>query len=422
MFELSAPKLHTRGVGKYTVAWEWQFQLTATSPWVPFHTSTATVYVTLDVPTTPWTQATDAASQRRWPWARMLNLACGWAAGVSLTTSKPAAVKTLAKRVEHAVYALGTAGKFNYSTTGVLRYVVGISAGEFRASTFIDDVEGPDQGLGIYCTECAAAVATAVNCLGGDLALLRLDRPAASIHLNSFILIGRTAANEGNFSFHDVAVRPSGTSRQVFDATLRPDWDVNVSDQVHDYRLTQGRRLGRRQVNPTGTTYLQRLLEGDIKAQWNDLMLCNVTMPCLDSCGGGPPPPDPCTDAQFRVYQAQIQNAAPAQPRLFPQPDHVLAPLIEGFRVVHRIDAPARLAALAPLVSSSVELLVRRGVRRRQRWRPPSSGIEGRPKAVQDRSELVTDGGGRTGCDGVADGPDDRATAGASSAPEGKDW
>ena len=118
------------------------------------------------------------------------------------------------------------------------------------------------------------------------------------------MLIGKTTANEGNFSYHDIAVRPSGANRQVFDATLKPDWDVDVSDTEHDYRLTQGRRLGKREVNPTGTTYLQRLLEDDVATQWEDLMLCNVTMPCLDQCDGTTPG-DPCTDAQFMVFQAR---------------------------------------------------------------------------------------------------------------------
>ena len=355
LFELSAPKLHDKGVGTYTVAWEWQFKLTPTSPWALFHTSTATIYVTLDVPTTPWTQATDAASQRRWPWARMLNLACAWAGGVKLTGTKPAAIKKIAKRVEQAIYELGDAGKFEYVTTGDQRYVVGISAGVFNVTTFIDDVEGPAEGLPIYCTECAAAVATAVNCLGGDLTLLRLDRPTASIHLNSYVLIGKTTANEGSFSFHDIAVRTSGANRQVFDATLKPDWDVNVSNAVHDYKLTQGRLLGKQEVKPTAKKYLQRLLEGDVAVQWEDLLLCNVTMPCLDQCDGMTPAIDPCTEAQFMVYRAEIGKAAPQQPQLFPEPDQIQPIPIEGFRAVRRVETPARLVALAPLVSSWAE-------------------------------------------------------------------
>jgi hypothetical protein len=353
LFDLSAPKLHAKGVGKYTVAWEWQFQLADTSPWVTFHTSSATIYITLDVPSSPWTQEIDATSQRRWPWTRMLDHACDWATGVKLTGAKPAAVKKIAKKIENAIYTLGDDGKFDYLSSGEGRYVVGTSAGIFNVTTFLDDLEGPEEGLGIYCTECAVAVAAAANCLGGDLALLRVDR-IGSIHLNSYILIGKSTANEGNFNFHDIAVRPGSTTRQVFDATLRPDWDVHVGNTTHDYRLTQGKRLGKVEVKPTGTAYLQRLLEHDVAAQWKDLKLCDVTMPCLDQCDG-PPPPEPCTDGQWVSYALSIESAAPAQPQQFPQPDFILAPAIEGFRAVRRIEAPARLAALAPLISSSVE-------------------------------------------------------------------
>jgi hypothetical protein len=167
------------------------------------------------------------------------------------------------------------------------------------------------------------------------------------------MLIGKTTANEGGFSTHDIAVRT--TSRQVFDATLRPDWDVDVDDEVHDYRLAQGRLLGKKEVSLTSKKYLHRLLEGDIEIQFEDLMLCDVTMPCLDQCDGMTPAIDPCTDAQFMVYHMEIGNSAPAQPQLFPKPNKILAVPIDGFRVIKRVDAPARLAALAPLVSSSVE-------------------------------------------------------------------
>ena len=51
----------------------------------------------------------------------------------------------------------------------------------------------------------------------------------------------------------------------------------------------------------------------------------------------------------------EIDQAAPDNPQLFPEPDRILPIPIEGFRVVDRVDAPARLAALAPLVSSWVE-------------------------------------------------------------------
>jgi hypothetical protein len=324
---------------------------------VPFHTSTATIYITLDVPAGPWTQATDLLSQRRWPWVRMLNLACVWADGVKLTTTgKPAAVKKVAKKIEKGVYSLGESGKLVYISSGDGRYCVGTSAGAFKATTFLDDVEGPDQGFQIYCTECAAAVATAVNCLGGDLSLLRLDRPVGPIHLNSYILIGKTTANEGSFDFHDIAVRTSAKSKQVFDATLRVDWDVNVSNKVHDYKLTQGRTLGKTTVKPKGTAYLQRLLEGDIAVQWEDLMVCDVAVPCLDQCDGAPQP-DPCTDQRYQVVRAEIGQSIPGGPILFPQPPRILAPQIDGFRVVQRLDNPARLAALAPLVSASAEFL-----------------------------------------------------------------
>jgi hypothetical protein len=252
------------------------------------------------------------------------------------------------------VYALGTAGRFRYDSTQS-RYIQGASAGIFRATAFLDDFQGSEEDLGIYCTECAAVVATAANCLGGDLTLLRLDRPSASLHLNSHVLIGRTHANEGGFSYHDLAIRQHGSTRQVFDATLRPDWDVDTRDSEHDYRLAQGRRLGTPELKPKGTAYLQRLLEARVEAQWDDLLLCDVVMPCLDQCDGVAPPADPCTDRLFEAHYQQISATVPVAPRVFPEPRRILDVPIPGYRAYRREANPSRFLALAPLVSAAVE-------------------------------------------------------------------
>jgi hypothetical protein len=118
-FNLVAPKLHVKGVGKYDVSWDWQFRLPGSDSWVGFGRSEHVVYVTLDIPTAPWTQNTDAVSKRRWPWTRVLDWACTKGSGVKLTPAGiDTASKKLAGKLEQSLYGLGDEGVLAYGNSG----------------------------------------------------------------------------------------------------------------------------------------------------------------------------------------------------------------------------------------------------------------------------------------------------------------
>jgi hypothetical protein len=348
-FELSAPTLQAEGVGKYSVTWEWQFKLAPASPWIAFGTRSATIYVTLDRPTAPWTQAADLASQRRWPWVRMLDLACPWAAGVTLSKGKAAAVKRIAAMTERALLRLGDRGKLVYKT-GSPSYVRGEDL-TFQLTGFLDDLQGPKQGLGIYCTECAAAVVIAANCLGADLTLLHLDGGPVNLQLNTCELIGGKRFT-ASFSTHDIAIQETSSRMRVFDATLKLDLDLHK--HVERFGLAQGREIGKRDATNRATSrkYLHRLLEADSERQWEELTMCRRAVPGLDETLGAP---DPCDTQRFLAIRQRIEVAAPPGAPLFPAPRQIQPLVVDGFRLYNRIDSPARLAALPRLVSASTE-------------------------------------------------------------------
>lgn len=357
LFKLSSPKLHQKGVGKYDVSWQWQFRLPA-STWVSFGRSDHVVYVTLDVPGSPWTQATGAISQRRWPWTRVLDWACQRASGVTLASGLDAASKKIATKVEGGIYNLGEQEVLTYGGGG--SFIEATSAGVFKATKLVQILEGATgpTPIHIYCTECAVAVTVLTNCLGGDLTLLKIltENPHGvkkRVEVNRIVKIGERLSTSPPFSYHEVAIRKATSgAKQVFDACLEPDWDTDLGDKVNDFRLTQGRRLGALTLNRTGTTFLQRLLEPD-KELWNQLVVVAGVMPCLDSCDGAGPPADPIVEKLQQDFRQQIDAVSPPISIDYPLPDVIMPIAVAGFRVYDRVDNPSQLVALGPLVSAS---------------------------------------------------------------------
>jgi hypothetical protein len=357
-FTLVAPKLHVKGVGKYDVKWNWQFRLSDSDSWVGFAQSDHVVYVTLDVPSAPWTQNTGVVPARRWPWTRVLDWACSRASGVKLTTAGiGAASKKVAEKLEGALHSLGDLGVLKYGNSG--DFLEDTSGGIFKATKFVNLLEGNavDIPTEMFCSECAVALTVLANCVGADLSLLRIQRaalPTKNIEVNRVIKIGESASTSPSFKFHEVAIRKASSAsfRKVFDVCLQPDWDPNLNNNVHDFRLTKGRRLGTMLVYGAQTAYLQRLLEPK-EELWADLKVVDRVMPCLDSCDGAGVSIDSNIDALQQQLRQQIDALSPPNPPQLFEPDVVPPVTIEGFRVYDEVQNPSHLAALGSLISRS---------------------------------------------------------------------
>jgi len=367
---LDGVAIHEHGVGKYNVAWDWQFRLPGSSMWVSFARSDHVIYVTLDRPRTPWTQATGAVPSKRWPWTRVLDWACERAAGVTLAGGKEAAAKKIAVKLEASIFQLGEQGLLAYG--GGDEFIVGKGAGVFKATKFVRLLEGhaTDIPTFLYCTECAVALAVLANCLGADLTLLKVQRKPPSVRLldvNRIVKIGERRSTSPSFFYHEVAVQRRATgSKRVFDACLQPDWDTNLSDKVNDFRLTRGRSLGLLAMRGTPTAYLQRLVEPNERI-WKELETIAGVMPCLESCDGGRPPVDSSVNALQQRFRQQIDALSPRVSPVFRAPNIIRPIALEGFEVYDRVDNPPHLAALRSLAGKSAGFAYVATGRRRKR-------------------------------------------------------
>lgn len=367
---LDGVAIHEHGIGKYNVAWDWQFRLPGAPTWVSFARSNHVIYVTLDRPQTPWTQAAGAVPSRRWPWTRALDWVCERASGVTLASGKEAAVKEIAVKLEAALFQLGEQGLLAYG--GGTEFIVGKGAGVFKATKFVRLLEGhaTDIPTLLYCTECAVALAVLANCIGADLTLLKVQRKPPSVRLldvNRIVKIGEKRSTSPSFVYHEVAVQRRVTgSKRVFDACLQPDWDTNLRDEVNDFRLARGRSLGSLAMRGTPTAYLQRLVEPNERI-WKELETIAGVMPCLESCDGRRPPVDSSVNALQQRFRQQIEALSPPVSRVFSAPNIIRPIAIEGFEIYDRVDNPPHLAALGSLGGKSAGFAYVATGRRRKR-------------------------------------------------------
>jgi hypothetical protein len=244
-FTLSAPLMHTRGVGRYRVAWQWEHQTQAPNgPWVAFDTSEHLVYIVLDEPSGPWSQAQPEDPDRPWPWTDVFDWACCWARGV--LRSRPAA----SSRIAAAVAGLGGLGaRLADGSTLPIEYSIvpsyALWDGAFDCTAFLRLLSSTplaatcgvaagsadEDTTFLNCYDCASAVATFATAIGCGLKTKRLRRAdASSFSLNMYWVLGRprpTRASDvrpESFATHEIAWRDDGGGR-VFDACLKVDED-----------------------------------------------------------------------------------------------------------------------------------------------------------------------------------------------------
>jgi hypothetical protein len=262
VLEFPAVQIHEAGIRRYDVMWNWRWRPSGSVNWLPFDGPSRVVYVTLGPPSAPWSQATDLESQQRWPWTRLLEHACKWAAGVTLAAGFDAAAKRVSRLIEAAVYDLGRQNLLTYGIGGAL--VVGQDS-VFKASALLRVLDRVRRELPmtVYCTECAAAVAAVANCLGANLSLLRVQRTDYSrMDLNRVWAIGAPGPTSPPFIYHELTVHQHQSSKRkhVFDGCLQADWNTNARSDEAKFGLARGRPLGARRLIRDGATYLQRLL------------------------------------------------------------------------------------------------------------------------------------------------------------------
>lgn len=351
------------GIGRYDVAWQWQVQLTPSSPWIDFDQSAHTIYVTLAAPGLPWSQATDAPHQLLWPWTAALDFACQWAQGVKLTGTVAAASGHVAQAIEDAIYSLGDRKGLPMVYQGMAEWVLETgSAPVFSLTPFIQILNGTlpmGKFPTLNCTDCATAVATFANVLGCDLAIRRISPPERAVQFktNAVVPIGVDPSQAGTekFAYHDVPVGIAATDamEHVYDACLMIDRDSNPARRKSaDYKLANGLMRGAfAKAQPKHYKYVHRLITRRTVAK------CEAgarTMPDLDVSTGPPAISQP--DLQlWGEYVSRIAHLAPA-----PAVDVVMGvnlnPVaLPNFLVYERVLNPEHMARLEHLLDASAE-------------------------------------------------------------------
>lgn len=375
---LTDVQLWNRGIGRYEVGWEWQFRVTPGAQWIDLEHTHHVVYVTLDEPKAPWSQA-PGGPHALWLWIRALDWACAWANSVTLTsTGASGAAKKALGRLEMGLFNLGRRDvvPLQYLDAGGAEYTQDFPDRVFFLSAFLNLLDGtpaPDRGTQVNCSDCASALATFANALGCDTVQKQIDHQDDNmLRTNRIVLIGESDPPETHwFSYHEVVVRERASDKAllVHDATLMIDTDRDPTreGEGHEFDLAEGMELGQFVEDPGTFRYAHRLVQPE---QWAAGALLDISFRCIDECMGVANPPDPSTQRRYQRIRSEIDRLV-----ALPGPEWVpdlTPPVIQGFTLYDRVNNPWRLAAMKRLVSHSAEFFyvgTGKGATRDQRMR-----------------------------------------------------
>ncbi|MEO8450567.1 MAG: hypothetical protein ABI647_12280 [Gemmatimonadota bacterium] len=160
-------------IGRHDVSWDWQYREKGTVPWHPLVTTSHRIYILLDLPPAPWSQA---FADKRNPWTDLLDECCAVAGG---TKTPENATRAVARRI-HLGYAL----KYDIQS-GADRYDFVFTGMQFNLTDWIDFVirgnaptlpkfcsgglhEYPDFMI-VNCYDCAASLGLMSKVLGAPV-------------------------------------------------------------------------------------------------------------------------------------------------------------------------------------------------------------------------------------------------------------
>jgi hypothetical protein len=360
---LTGVTIWAKGIGKYDVSWIWEAQWSANGAWTYIAQSDHIIYVTLDLPALPWSQATDSQHATVWPWTRALDVACVWAKGVKITSSGvDGAAPKAVRKIEQHLYGLGDRATppLTYDVIAVYAMSNTNAITLFAFSDFLTLVEGTlptGRAPHVNCTDMAAALAALSNVLGCGLVLRRVmrdDEMFADFWTNPIVPVGgnRTQSARMQFSCHDITVRPAtaAAADHVHDACLMIDRDHNpASSTPANYQLSKGLGLGSF-PSAAPLRYVHRLLGTAHRADCSshDLGLTSLGEPI------GTEFASQVILSLWNQLRKKIGELSPPINLEQEQPAGELSPInLDGFYAFDRIESPAHLAVLKDLVIAS---------------------------------------------------------------------
>lgn len=209
-----------RGVGAYTVVWQWQYRVPGAVWWTDLVRTVHRVLVTLSRPQAPWTDGPGLAEGRQLLWTDVVEVACAWARGARTEGEA-------ASRITERIFGLGGAVLRYGCPTGTRESYANSLFNLFDCSAFLERLRGGwGNGPYVNCSDCAAMVSTFANALGCGLWQSRMGEYLPHFHTNPLLAIGTQRLGDpcgsaAGFSFHEVAWRGSCSENDaVFDACL----------------------------------------------------------------------------------------------------------------------------------------------------------------------------------------------------------
>ena len=361
---LTGATIWTNGIGRYDVSWIWEARWSANGVWTFIAQSDHIIYVTLDLPGLPWSQATDVQHAPVWPWTRALDVACVWADSVTIAGSDlDGAATKAAKRIEQHLYELGNRAMPPLTYDVIAVYAMSDANGItlFALSDFLTLVEGtlaPGRGPHVNCTDMAAALTVLANVLGCRLVPKRVQRDELFVHFetNPIVPVGGDSGQpkRKQFSYHDITERAAnaGAADRVHDACLMIDRDSDpTSSTSANYKLSKGLGLGVF-ASASPLRYVHRLISPASRIHCNSH---DLGLPSLDEPVGTESAPPPIL-LLWNQFKNKIDELSPRIGTDSARPAGDLSPInLEGFYAYDRIENPPHLAVLKGLVTASAE-------------------------------------------------------------------
>jgi hypothetical protein len=157
-------------VGRHDITWRWEFLEAGANNWTPLLATSHRIYLTLTVPTTPWTQA---FADKRNPWTDLLDECCVIAADSAGEVSVTRKVVMSVNRDYSLRYDINWGSpRYDFAETGssfhLTNWIDYVLRGNAPASPVFcpgSPEEHPDYQI-VNCYDCAASVALMCNVLG----------------------------------------------------------------------------------------------------------------------------------------------------------------------------------------------------------------------------------------------------------------
>lgn len=250
---ISGAKFSELGVGVYDITWDWEYQelewneeaqqwLPIVDEWIHFETSMFRIFVTLEIPTNPWTahpfRNMFQDDYSVCPiWSEAMLWACKWAQGAK--TMEEAAKGIADGFLNSGIFKYHPDSQYSRDTIEQNEVKLNLASNttSFYLSKIIERLEGGN-GLGeeVNCVDCSLLVATMTNLLGGNMQVGKLqgtadavyttdeDKKANRFEVNTIQAIGsdieatqKILASDDSyyFTYHTIAWLPSEEAQQA---------------------------------------------------------------------------------------------------------------------------------------------------------------------------------------------------------------